>query len=482
MKKIHEYIAFIFLGAIFICLPNQNANIDSWYYAACVKHGLNLINSHHLLFNFWGSLFHEFLAFLYPAISALESLNLLNAISAGLTLLVLYRLLIILGQSKNSALLLSLSAGVTFGFMRFATDAETYILPILFSTISTYYYLKSKHYLHLGLSAFFAVLAVCTHQLHIWWTLAILMGILLDKEYTKNKKIYYSLILFTGVILYFLVYYFSSKNYTFLNFILGEYNKGNAGIDFSLKALILTFINLIRTAFQVHGLMYHFALKHTLATIIVLLIELILIGFMFSKRKQLFQTKTFFDKKYSKNIFLFAIILHVIFAFLSSGNAEFMAMLPILMAIYFAASFKLEPKKTAFLIPLTILIWNTYFGLIPFRFENTNQVTAQSNFTQKHQKDYFIWSNKPLVENILTYKYGFHKTYHFTKTDSISALLSEGKNIYTDLQNEQTNFSREAILNKDLKNKAFEDYQLYKVDSFLNLYGINYIYQIKAIE
>ncbi len=482
MKKIHEYIAFIFLGAIFICLPNQNANIDSWYYAACVKYGLNLINSHHLLYNFWGSLFHEFLTFLYPAISALESLNILNAISASLTLLVLYRVLLILGQNKNSALLLSLSVGVSFGFMRFATDAETYILPILFSTLSTYYYIKPKRYLYIGLSAIFSVLAVCTHQLHIWWSLAIFTGILLNKEYTKNNKIYYTLILLIGVILYFLVYYFSSKNYTFLTFILGEYNKGNAGLDFSLKALILTFINLIRTVFQVHGLIYHFALKHALITTIVLLLELFLIGFIFLKRKQLFQIKTYIEKKSWKNIFLFAIILHVTFAFVSSGNAEFMAMLPILIVIYFAATFKFEPKNAAFIIPLTILIWNIYFGLIPLRFENTNQVAAQSNFTQKHQKDYFIWSNKPLVENILTYQYGFYKNYHFTMTDSVDHLLSEGKNIYTDLQNEQTNFSREAILNRDLKNKALKDYQLCKVDSFLNLYGINYIYQIKAIE
>jgi hypothetical protein len=482
LKKNYGYTAFILLGVLFICLPNQNPNIDSWYYAACVKHGQNLINSHHLLFNIWGSLFHEFISLFFSKITTIQSLAILNSISATLTLIVLYRLLIKWGQSNYGALLLSFTAGVCFGFIRFATDAETYIIPILFSILSTYYYFKSKHYLHLGLSAFFAVLAVCTHQLHIWWTLAIYIGVIMDKEYTKNNKIFYTFILFSGVILYFLVYCFSSSNFTFLNFILGEYNKGNAGLDFSLKALILTFINLIRTAFQVHGLMYHFALKHVLVTTIVLFLELFLIGFIFLKRKQLFQIKTVFDKKYSKNIFLFAIILHITFAFLSSGNAEFMAMLPILMAIYFAASFKLEPKKTAFLIPLVIIIWNIYFGLIPFRFENTNQVSAQTNFTQNHKEDYFIWANKPLIENILTYHRGFYENYNFTKTDSIANLLSEGKRVYTDLKNEQTNFSREAFLNKDLKAKTIEGFHLNKVDSFRNLYGINYIYQIKAIQ
>lgn len=328
----------------------------------------------------------------------------------------------------------------------------------------------------------FSVLAVCTHQLHIWWTLAIYTGVLLDKEYTNNKKIYYSLILFTGVILYFVIYYFSSSNYTFLNFILGEYKKGNAGIDVSLKALALTFINIFRTVFQVHGSIYHFALKHILVTIGILLLELFLIGFIIVKRKSLFKTNGTFIKKPSKKVFLLALILHLTFAFLSSGNAEFMAMLPILFVAYFVVTFRFEATKSAFVIPLIIFIWNVYFGLIPLRFENTNKVDAQTNFTQKHQNDYFIWSNKPLVENILNYQNGFYKTYNFTKSDSVAKLLSKGENLYTDLQNEQTNFSREAILNKNLKNKSLEGFQLYKVDSFMNLYGINYIYQIKARE
>lgn len=482
MKKNYEYIAFILLGTVFICIPNQNANIDSWYYAACVKHGFNLINSHHLLFNFWGSLFHKFLSFFSSKVTAIESLNLLNAISATLTLFVLNQLLKILGQNKEAALLLSLSAGVCFGFMRFATDAETYILPILFSLLATYYYFQAKRSLFIGLSAFFSVVAVCTHQLHIWWTLAIYIGVLLNKDYSKNNRIFYSLILFSGVIVYFLVYYFSSKNSTFLNFILGEYNQGNAGIDLSLKALILTLINSFRTVFQVHGLIYHFALKHLLGSLIIIFLEIFIIGIIASKRKHLFIFIRQTENISSKYIFVIAIIFHLAFAFLSSGNAEFMAMLPILFVLYLGTSFKIQANKIAFLIPLVIFIWNLNFGLIPSRFENTNHANTQTNFTQNHKKDYFIWSNKPLVENILTYQNGFYETYNFTKIDSIPALLARDIKIFTDLKNEQTHFSREAILNNELKLKTLNEFNLIKVDSFMNLYGTNYIYQIKAIE
>ena len=87
-----------------------------------------------------------------------------------------------------------------------------------------------------------------------------------------------------------------------------------------------------------------------------------------------------------------------------------------------------------------------------------------------------------MIENILNYQNGFYKTYHFIKTDSIPSLLSKGKKVYTDLKNEQTNYSREALLNNDKKAMNLNDFDLYKVDSFMNLYGINYIYQIKARE
>ena len=482
MKKLLEYIPFGILGVLFIVLPTENANIDSWYYAACVKYKTNSFNSHHLLYNIFGNIWNDFIHFLNPNVDTLWSLNALNAISACLTLVVFYNLLLRFGQNKQSALFFGLSVGVCFGFMRFATDAETYILPILFSTLSTYYYFKPIRYLNITISALFGMLAVCTHQLHIWWTLAIYLNVIANKEYSKNQKLFYSLTLFSGVILYYLVYYFNFNNSSFTNFILGEYQKGNAGIDFSLKALTLTLINIFRTVFQVHGLIYHFALKHSVISVIIVIIELSLIYHLFSNRKLLFKVTKITGKRLSRHLFLIAIVLHVLFAFLSSGNAEFMAMLPFLFVAYIAIANNFNCNKNALLIPVIILIWNVYFGLLPQRFENLNKMTTQVNYTRTHNKDYFLWSNKPLIENKLAYEKGFYQHYNFITIDSVNVLLNGGKTVYTDLKNTKTAFSRESIIKSDLKTSAIDRFELEKVDSFENLYGINYIYQIKGIK
>jgi hypothetical protein len=123
-----------------------------------------------------------------------------------------------------------------------------------------------------------------------------------------------------------------------------------------------------------------------------------------------------------------------------------------------------------------------YFGLIPQRFENLNKMTTQVNYTRTHNKDYFLWSNKPLIENKLAYEKGFYQHYNFTTIDSVNVLLNGGKTVYTDLKNTKTAFSRESIIKSDLKTSAIDRFELEKVDSFENLYGINYIYQIKGIK
>jgi hypothetical protein len=482
LKKLLDYIPFLILGVLYTLLPTQNANIDSWFYAACIKYNAHLFNSHHLLYNILGNIWHDFMCLFYSKTDAISSLNLLNAISATIALMVFYKLLLRFGQNKKSAQFFSLTVGVCFGYIRFATDAETYILPVLFSILSTYFYFKPIRYLNIAFSALFAMLAVCTHQLHIWWTLAIYFNVLANNEYSKNKKIFYSLVLFSGVILYYLVYFFNFNNLTFLNFILGEYQKGNAGIDFSLKALALTLINVFRTVFQVHGFLYHFALKYSLLSFIIITIEFILIYLLVIKRKLLFTVKSIPGKSFPRQLFLIAIILHLFFAFISSGNAEFMAMLPFLFVAYITVAYNFQCNKNAFLIPVIIFIWNIYFGLIPLRFENINKITTQVNYTRTLKNDYFLWSNKPLIENKLTYETGFYKQYNFTTVDSINVLLKEGKIVYTDLSNTKTAFSRESMLNSDLKTRAIDRYALVKVDSFENLYGKNYIYKITSIK
>ena len=445
-------------------LPTQNANIDSWYYAACVNHSWELLNNHHLLYNIWGSIWFTFMQFAFPSCSAIAALNIMNAIAATAALMVFYYLLLQLKQKHSTAIYLSCLAGISFGFMRFATDAETYILPILFSLISTYYLLKSNTYINLSISAFFSILAVCTHQLHIWWTLALYVGVLTNTSVSKNAKIYFTGLLSTVLIIYFLASLIASDS-GFTSYILGQYQKGNAGIDFSFKAILLTLINTVRTIFQYHGLIHFFVLKH------------FLISMIFIKRKQLILKKSRHKHPITK-IFLLAIILHLTFAMLSSGNAEFMAMLPFLVIGYYASQYTITFNSSFSYVIAFTLIWNVYFGLLPYAIEDTNQNKLQVEYTIKHPKAYFYWQNKPLIENKINYFQGFYESYQFVSPNSIDSLLNLNAVIYTDFGNSSTTQSRESITKANGIQFDTSHVKMVKVDSFYNLYGKNYIYLV----
>lgn len=464
------------LGILYCLLPTQNANIDSWYYAACVKNTSQLINSHHLLYNAFGSIWTGFLSVFYPNISVLSALNLMNACAATCSIICFYYILLQLHQSARTSMFLSLLTGLCFGFIRFATDAETYILPILFSLISSYFYFKPFKYSNLLISAIFSMLAVCTHQIHIWWSLALYIAVLYNYNYSKNAKIIYSLVLFSGLVIYFLGYLFGSNANSFLDFILGEYQKGNATIQIGFQSLILTVINCFRTIFQVHGLMFHFTLKHFLMTLIVLSIELILLILIIKHYKTIFSGTKKSKLQLRQRLFIGTFILQLLFAFISSGNAEFMAMLPFLAIAYLASTYTIQIQKPFVLILLFIGIWNVYFGLVPYHFENITQTTKQVEYTEQNKEAYFLWGNKPLIENQLNYKHGFYQTYGFITLKELDSCIAQGLTIYTDMGNTTTDFSRATITFDKTQQSLKSNYNLIKVDSFNNLYGKNYIY------
>lgn len=322
----------------------------------------------------------------------------------------------------------------------------------------------------------FSMLAVCTHQIHFWWSLTLFIAVLYNYNYSKNAKIIYSVLLFSGLPIYYLGYIFEGNSNSFLNFILGEYQKGNASIQIGFQSLILTGINFFRTIFQVHGLMFHFTIKHIVMTLIVLSIELIILMFIIKHFKS-----TFIGTKKSKlqlrqRLFLAAFILQLFFAFVSSGNAEFMVMLPFLAIAYLASTYNLQIHKTFILILLFVGTWNVYFGLVPYHFENISQTTKQVEFTEIKKDAYFLWSNKPLIENQLNYKHGFYQTYPFVTQKELDNLLANGHSIYTDFGNTTTEFSRATITFDKTQQSLKNGYDFTKVDSFENIYGKNYIY------
>lgn len=475
MKHLPTYPYFLILCLLYFLLPTANANIDSWYYAACVKHGQQLLNPHHLFYNYFGLAFYRPMHAIYNNFEAINALFVMNALAASFTLYYFYKLLLALGQTKEVAMALTLFCGSCFGFFRFATDAETYILPLCFSTVSTYIYLGSQSKLKYLWMAVFSALAVLTHQLHIWWALALLIHVLMNKSIRWSSKITVLTVYSAIPIIYYIAYLSAQSLYpTFTAFYTGEYSRGNAGIDVSPLAVLLTLINAFRSVFQMHGDILLLIDRFPFVFALVFSSMLYVIFHFHKKNRLKLHMKLKPKRSFQSGLFILAFLLHILFAMVSSGNAEFMVMLPFLGVAFFASRFDFNSLRPALPLTICLLIWNLSMGILPNRFLDFNGTEMQEQYTLQNPHEYFYWQNKPLVENRLCYKLGFNKTYKLVSRDSLSECLDRGVNIYSDIGNSKGKLGRHSFYPSG-DARIIEPYQKQAIDSFQNFYGKNYI-------
>lgn len=483
MNKRLPYLFILFITCLYLIFPNNNPGTDSWYYAASVKYGKDLFRNHHLLYSAFGRLVYEVLSIFYKGADAFSVLRSINALSAGVSLFILYRLLLRFGQSDFTALTLTFLCASTFGFMRFATDAETYSLPLMFWLFSVWY--LSGIQMKPIFAGCFAAAAILFHEIYIWWSVSaiVILFFYTSKKRRDGLKFTAPLLLVPAV--YTAVYLLSGYENSPAEFIIGEYAKGNAGISMNLSAILLTGISFIRTFVQIHGyLPLLFEQYFGLLSVVSVLISALLAAGLYKGGLKISRRKTG-DMHLVVYMFLPAFVLHLLFAFVSSGNAEFMSMLPFLMVLYAGSRFDFTFRNRLMFAVAGLFAWNLMFALIPASILNMNQVDEQADFWEKHAAGTCtgVWKDRPLVHNVLAYRRGFlvYDWLPITQPDSaeIMGLLKQGRTLYTDIGNPGTVFSRREILSRD-RARLPEGLIKTPVDSFLNVYGKNYIYRITA--
>lgn len=277
-----------------------------------------------------------------------------------------------------------------------------------------------------------------------------------------------------------------SQAMSFTGFITGEYSKGNASIDISVTSFLLTIVNFIRTFIQVHGQVI-FLFKQYLPVCLILII-FCLGSVVYGISKKGFKMKVV--KTISGNgypfLFPLAFIMHLLFAFISTGNAEFMVMLPFLIVLFLGSKYRFEDTGILKYLTLSLFVWNFGISILPNALLDIHKVDHQVQTTMKNPAACFIWKNKPLVENRISYLSGFRHSACFLKLKTLSgndidSLLSAGRAIYTDLPNKGSGYNRETYLSDDEANPTLGRYRLIPVDTFQNLYGINYIYRFSPL-
>ncbi len=422
-------------------------------------------------------------------------MKVINALAATGILFVLHKILRTVKCDKNNADYYLLIAGGCFAIARFATENETYIIPVLLSMIATLYFIrfyKQKQLHAIALAGLFASLACLYHQIHVFWWFGLWLGMLLIKSKWKTIMVYTSFGILVPLVYFMVVYFYENKSVTIQSisaFVLRDFFKGNVETNIQVKHFLLAGINTIRSFIQVHGYLLVMIKKHILYVTPAIVSFVLFIISLFHLRK----TKKQNDKSFNKIGYTLLVVfcLHWLFALYSVGNAEFMVMLPLLVIVVVSIFFKLK-KQVLAMLATALLVWNISYGILPnafIRFKNSDELAS---LVLKHPDDLFILKDNKLVENQLYYLTSIEEREQLHKAPSmlkqqhkvlalhnkIASYHKAGKNVFTDCIAYPDVISRRKIIENKGDVEFFSEYHLIAVDTITTYTGLNILYKI----
>ena len=387
------------LTALCLLLPSANPSADAWYYAACARWGQELWQPHHLLYNGIGWAWLHLVGGTGPA--AMRWLQALNALAYGGCLLLLARLLARAGAAPAAVPAWVLLVGSCFGMLRFATDNEAYIQPLLLALGASVAWARgvagsadlvagetqqeilSQKSATGAFSAFLlagllAALACLVHQLLVWWWLALLLALRPWRRSTWRPALAYAAPALLVPLAYWLAAPGGGVGGT-VRFALHDYLTGGARVEVGWKSLLLTPISLVRTVVQVHGSLLPLLRRYPLALGAAGLLSagLAMVGLR-SFFRLIFKPKNPRPAPMPPAAPAEAATRHVrrthaligaaqlLFAAQAAGNAEFMVMLPALAAVALAGGLRRAwPPRRVAALGMAVLAWNLATGLLP---------------------------------------------------------------------------------------------------------------------
>ena len=470
-----SFLIILLLGVLYITLPSVNNSLDSLAYAEEIRSGSYLFRPHHLLYNAFGYA----LAHSLNIKNTLSLMCFVNSIFAIACLFMMRSMLAVFTDDRKCAIILIL-LGSCFGFVRFATDNEAYIIPLFFSLWASKTILIQKQAFPTSLLASAACLF---HQVHFFWWLGLLLMVFFSSETNRAKRTKRVTQYISGALIvpavYLIVFYLTKHDSpTFIRFVFHDYYQAsNVNIAFKSVSLLLIPISLMRSFIQVHGYFVPLIYKYFYFGI-PLLISIACFGVGIFKMKGTVRKRRvnlYSGKFASAHLLIF--IMQLLFAALSDGNAEFMVMLPFALALWFFM--KYEPKLNAVsYLSSGLLIWNLFMAVVPYHFMELNPNIALTSFINKHPSEVYYVRDNVQVDNLLSYYYpGQRYNIHSSLKESLDSLMLKNKKVLTDVVNNSAPYSRASFV-LDVNQKSFQNYLLEKKDSIPYDLGMLYITSI----
>jgi hypothetical protein len=483
------------LTAICLALPTRNATGDAWYYAACARWGHELWQPHHLLYNGIGYLWLRLVGARGPAptgLLALTWLQMLNALAAGASLLVLARLLWRAGTPSAAVPAWLLLAGSSFGMLRFATENEAYLLPLLLALLASLAWAQALYApatrRWLLLAGLLAAGACLVHQLMVWWWLGLLLGL---RPWRGQPELRQGLSYSLPALLVPVAYALAAPGgaASTVPFALHDYLTGGARVELGGNSLVLTAISLVRTAVQVHGSLLPLLARWPgpLGGVAVASLGLGIYGLLgWRQVRALPIPNGASPARAVRRTHALIGVLHLAFAAQAAGNAEFMAMLPALAAVALAGGGLVAwPGRRVAAVGIALLSWNLAFGLLPAHLlAYTGTGPALRARVLRQPGAWFLLRDPNLLRNQLHYYTGrpvaAPRIVGLARPDSaafrawLASRLAAGDTVYTDALGGSQPFDRARLTLGDAT-QLLAGFPARRVDSFPAFFGPRYL-------
>ena len=500
------------LTAICLALPTANPTGDAWYYAACARWGQELGQPHHLLYNGIGWLWLRLVGAACPApagLAALRWLQALNALAYGGCLLALGALLGRAGVGRAAGPAWLLLVGSCFGMLRFATENEAYMQPLLLALLASGAWARAlgneKPGRWLLLAGLLAAGACLVHQLMVWWWLGLLLGL---RPWRGRPALVAAATYAAPALLVPLAYALAGPGGVggTVRFALHDYLTGNARVELGGKVLLLTGINLMRTTAQVHGNLlpllhrWPLLLGGTGVASLTLGAYGALGAWRAKARKaallnvgqangQATQSRRHSASQSPTIRRTHALIggLHLAFAAQAAGNAEFMVMLPALAALALAGGpLAAWPPRRVAALGAALLSWNLAFGLIPARLlDYTGIGPALRARVLAQPQAWFLLRDPNLLLNQLQYytgrPTGAPRVVGLSRPAApayrawLAARLAAGEVVYTDALGGSYPLDRAQLTQGAVAAQRLAGFAAVRVDSFPTFFGPRYL-------
>jgi hypothetical protein len=488
------------LTAICLALPTRNATGDAWYYAACARWGQELWQPHHLLYNGIGHLWLRLVGATGPAGGpALIWLQMLNALAAGASLLVLARLLWRAGTPGAAVPAWLLLVGSCFGMLRFATENETYIQPLLVALLASLawaqaLYVPALRHRWLLLAGLLAAGACLVHQLMLWWWLGLLLGLRPWRGQPESRAaLSYALPTLVVPVAYALVAPGGVAGA--VRFALHDYLTGGAKVELGAKSIVLTAISLVRTVGQVHGSLLPLLARWPglLGSIGIIAFLLGIYGLLgWRQVRALPVPKGASPARAVRRTHTLIGVLHVGFAAQAAGNAEFMVMLPALAAVALAGGMLVGwPRRRVAAVGAALLAWNLAFGLVPAAYlDYAGPSLALRARVLRQPGAWFLLRDPNPLRNQLHYYTGrpvaAPRIIGLAPPDLaafrawLAGRLAAGDTVYTDALGGYRPLDRARLTLGDAAPRLLAGLPAQRVDSFPTFFGPRYLSRLSA--